>query len=114
MEISAQSNDRKGRSMISAVRYFPIVVAIAGLMILAPGIGFAEEQHEVSFSRDILPMLSDRCFLCHGPDEKSRESEFRLDIRKDATRNRDGSFIIKPGNPGARALRTTISRAVGM
>ena len=33
----------------------------------------------IDFSREILPLLSDRCFACHGPDEKARKAGLRLD-----------------------------------
>ena len=39
---------------------------------------------DVSFNRDVRPILSDNCFYCHGPDPKHRKAKMRLDIREEA------------------------------
>ncbi len=56
-------------------------------------------QTKVSFSKDILPILSDKCFKCHGPDATDRKANLRLDIPEGAFANRSGQFAIVPGKP---------------
>ena len=53
---------------------------------------------EVSFSRDVLPLLSNNCFKCHGPDEANREAGLRLD-RHEASlaKLESGHAAIVPG-----------------
>jgi hypothetical protein len=42
---------------------------------------------EISFNRQILPILSDKCFHCHGPDSSHREADLRLDLREEAIKD---------------------------
>ncbi len=52
----------------------------------------------VNFSREVLPILSDRCFHCHGPDPSHRKAELRLDDESHATTAKDGLAAIVPGD----------------
>lgn len=60
----------------------------------------ATASTKVDFQREIRPILSQNCFLCHGPDEKDRKSGLRLDIRDEAIKPaRSGARAIVPGHP---------------
>ncbi|RFC49136.1 MAG: Protein of unknown function DUF1553/DUF1549/Planctomycete cytC [Verrucomicrobia bacterium] len=53
----------------------------------------------LQFNRDIRPIISEKCFQCHGPDPKKRDSGLRLDMGEAATADRKGVRAIVPGNP---------------
>ncbi len=72
----------------------------ASVLLLA-----AEEV--VSYNRDIRPLLSDRCFACHGPDDAKREAKLRLDLSNgdlSPLSARDGYQVIKSGDPDSSEL----------
>lgn len=59
----------------------------------------------VVYSRDVLPILSDHCYQCHGPSESSRKAGFRLDVESSAKqKNSNGIIPIVAGNPNDSAI----------
>ena len=59
----------------------------------------------VDFESQIKPLLSDRCFTCHGPDENSRKADLHLYSREGAMSKLDENLaIIMPGKPEASLL----------
>ena len=77
---------------------FPFCFLGAAMWVasLAPGIAAAAPER-IDYNYHIKPLLSDRCYACHGPDEKARKAKLRLDLKEGAFRVTDGKAIIAPG-----------------
>ncbi len=73
---------------------FPLILLLAA----APAGSAEPVKGKLRFNRDIRPILSDKCFHCHGPDAKNAKSEYRLDSFEHATASIDGVVGITPGD----------------
>ena len=72
--------------------------AVSAILLLAAATGV--NAAEIEFGRDIRPILSDKCFACHGPDEKTRVGGLRLDEEASAKQERNGRVGVVPGDLG--------------
>jgi hypothetical protein len=66
-----------------------------------------KNSERISFHDEVLPILSDHCFECHGADENSREGDLRLDDVNHAF-ERENPVIVR-GNPAASELIARVS-----
>ena len=86
------------------------LIALPALAFLTVACGVPGPQVEnlperVDFALHVKPVLSDRCFKCHGPDEAARATDLRLDQAEVAfARLTSGATAIVPGRPGRSDL----------
>ncbi|MCH2179161.1 MAG: DUF1553 domain-containing protein [Mariniblastus sp.] len=82
---------RSARPLLPLLSLF---VLVASLQWSAIG----QEASLIDFDKQIKPILSDRCYHCHGPDEQARMADLRLD-------ERDGALqVVLPGDPASSEL----------
>ena len=103
---------RSGGGRVTPVAYPGVVQVAAGAVAsgeVRPAFAVGGQAGgEIDFSRDVLPILSNSCYLCHGPDQESQEAQdagFRLDLREEAI----AFEAIVPGDPEASILMDVIT-----
>jgi hypothetical protein len=84
-----------------------IVTVVASLAVAGPPSAAAAGP---DFAREVRPILSNRCFKCHGPDTGNQEAGLRLDLRAAAIAELDsGTQAIVPGHPDDSELIARIT-----
>ncbi|MSR40662.1 MAG: DUF1553 domain-containing protein [Phycisphaerales bacterium] len=99
------------------------VLALAGVSAIASmqptnlegalktSLGSNARAEPVRFGRDVRPILSDRCFLCHGPDRAKQQAGLRLDSFEAATAQREHGQAIVPFDASASLLMQRVASA---
>jgi hypothetical protein len=83
----------------------PLLAAVCCLLPLGA-------EAKVDFNREVRPILSDKCFACHGFDEKERKGGLRLDVRESALQPaKSGEAAIVPNRVDASELVRRITAA---
>ncbi len=86
----------------------PLLLALVYCLTILPIVsaepGRQPVQTELNYNLDIRPILADNCYACHGPDEKARQAELRLDTKAGAFSEPSGYPIIVPGEPDESEL----------
>lgn len=83
---------------------------MAAVSVIHASMAQAETAAPISFNRDVRPVLSDKCFTCHGPDAAARKAGLRLDVEefaKAALRSGDTAIV-----PGDRERSTLYQRII--
>ena len=104
------TNDNVEKHLPTLPRLPSMRIATTLLLLTLAACGPATDgrlPEQVDYNFHVKPILSDRCYKCHGPDDNARKAELRLNTREGAlaASSEDSTrFIIVPGNPQASEL----------
>lgn len=96
--------------LLMPVRFTPLLFALFGGLLPIGSPPSAHSDDQIDFAREVLPILSDKCFVCHGPDA-GEGSDLRLDAAEFAMADRGGYRAVDPHDPASSELLVRILSA---
>ena len=90
-------------SRLSALSFW-----MGGILFWISWVPLHAQETKLDYNRDVRPILSDRCYRCHGPDADNQKSEFRIDTFESATADLGGYAGIVPGDVNASEVHYRI------
>ena len=101
--------------MSRALNFPALTMAATGFGVFLAGVvsggSGGPTERKVDFNRDVLPILSEHCFRCHGPDAAAVAANLRLDSFATATADRGGYRVIDPGRASSSHIFKRIAAA---
>ena len=87
---------------------FNVNLLLVGFLF-AGHLSHAMAEEPIDFNRDIRPLLSSNCVICHGPDEEERAANLRLDTEDGSREDLGGYAAVVPGNADESELIARIT-----
>jgi hypothetical protein len=89
------------------------MIAFGCSIVAAIPMQAAASAAPVDFNRDILPILSNNCFKCHGPDDHERKAKLRLDTHAGVLGSgKSGAIAVVPGQSAQSELILRITSTI--